>query len=149
MKSARVAWSRLETPLRQCFDGCHGPEEWVGECEPGDAEGGGEGLAGAAGVDDVVGVESLEGADGLAVVAELAVVVVFDDPGVVAAGPVEELGSSVRCHGVSERVLVCGSNDDGSHVEAIQFGDVDAVFVDGHRNGCHPGQGEDLAGEEQ
>ena len=54
------------------FDGGHGSEECVGECEPGDAEGGGEGLAGAAGVDDAVGVESLEGADGLAVVAELA-----------------------------------------------------------------------------
>jgi len=69
------------------------------KCHPAETGRRGEGLGRGAAVDDMLGVETLEGSDGMAVVAELAVVVIFDDERVVCCRPAEELVAALGCKG--------------------------------------------------
>ena len=89
-------------------------DEHVGEDEPAETKGRGEGLAQRAGVDDSIGVEALERADRVSVVAVFGVVVVFDRVGVVGVQPVEESDPAIRGEDDPGRVLMGGCDDDGA-----------------------------------
>jgi hypothetical protein len=85
--------------------------------EPAESQGGRERLGARAAVGNEVGREALERSDRLAVVAELRVVVVFEDQRAAVAGPGNEVGTSLRPEDGAGRELVGGGDGDGVEVE--------------------------------
>lgn len=97
-------------------------------------------------MDDALGVEVLQGADRLAVVAELAVVVVLQDPAAGAPSPVDDGRAPLGMQGHAERELVRGREEHGPRAAAggAQVGRAGAVRVDRERRGAQPGPGQDV-----
>ena len=101
--------------------------------EPADAQAGPECLARGAEVHHSVRCEALERADGVTVVAELAVVVVLDDPRVAIPRPSDEARAALGAHDRAQRILVSGRDDDGGRGGGSEHLDVDPLVVDRHR----------------
>jgi hypothetical protein len=126
-------------------EGLHGDDvvdERGGKGEPAEPQAGSKGLTCRAGVGDPLRGEGLDGADWLAVVAELAVVVVFDDQPGGGVGPGDDTAAPVRRKRRAERELMCRGQEHGGGVgELVDHG---PVAVDRDGNGGQPGGGGDV-----
>ena len=105
--------------------------------EEAEAQGREDRLAEAPHVDHAaVGVEAVETRNGPLAVAELAVVVVFDDPRPRAGGPLEQRQSPRQRHRHSKRELVRGCDEDETRAIGTAGAglDVQSFLVDAHRH---------------
>ena len=106
--------------------------------EPAEPQGGRERLGAGAAVGDEVGREALQRSDRLAVVAELGVVVVFEDQRAAVARPGDKRRAALGRQDGAGRELVGGGDGDGVEVELGEAGGVEAVVVGGDRDGVRP-----------
>lgn len=121
----------------------HGPNELLRQDHPAQAHARGERLARRAEVCDVLGGERLDRADGAAVVAELAVVVVFDEERPRARGPARELGPPSGVERDAERELVGGRQEHGVETAKLVWGR--AAAINGQRGRGQAALGEEVA----
>ncbi|CAJ1870794.1 hypothetical protein COCAGNCG_03231 [Aeromonas dhakensis] len=80
-------------------------------------------------------IQALEGWQGPAVVAKLAVIVIFDDPGVAPLRPLQQRQSTRQAEGHPHRALVSGGDHrkPGLVGGLLTLADIHAVHVDRHR----------------
>lgn len=116
----------------------HGVEQAGGQHQPAEAQPRSQALAGTARVDDLLGGQTLQCPHGMAVIAEFAVVVVFDHVAVVLGRDRGELRASVRRQRRPQRRLMGRSQHRRGNPGRVEPVGAGAVAVDRQRHDVEP-----------